>query len=204
MYLVGLTGGIGSGKSTVARMLEKRGAAVIDADRLAREVIAPGTEGFEAVVARFGDRVLTAAGDLDRASLAETVFADPEARRDLNAIVHPRVYERITHRLEELDASGTEIVVLDVPLLVESGAGDAYGDVVVVEAPEDDRVRRLVEQRGMDPDDVRGRMRSQASDADRRAVAAEVIDNSGDLVDLEEKVDRVWQRITRRAREARE
>jgi dephospho-CoA kinase len=193
--LVGLTGGIGSGKSTAARMFADRGAVVIDADRLAREVVAPGSQGFQEVVGRFGQEVVGPDGALDRQRLAGIVFGDEEARRDLNAIVHPRVGERIAERLAEL-ADHPGLVVLDVPLLVEVGTGRGYDAVVVVTAPEDVRVRRLAE-RGMDPDDVRARMAAQAGDEERLDVATHTIDNRGGRDDLAAEVDRVYEELTR-------
>lgn len=198
MYLVGLTGGIGSGKSTVARLLDERGAVVIDADRIAREVVEPGTEGLAAVVERFGEDILDPAGRMDRAAVAEIAFSDDQAREDLNAIIHPRVRQRIAERLGEIAADERErnrIVVLDVPLLVEGGGDHGYEDVLVVTAPEEVRVRRLEEDRGMDPDDVRARISSQASDEERLAVATHVIDNAGTMDELERQVDEVYAEL---------
>lgn len=194
MFVVGLTGGIGSGKSTVARMLAERGAVIIDADALAREVVEPGTDGFAQVVDRFGDEVVAADGSLDREALASIVFDDEHARADLNAIVHPAVGERMAARMaaaEEHDPDG--VVVLDIPLLAETGRTDGYAAVVVVVAPEDVRVERLHRDRGMDPSDARARIAAQASDDERRAIATHVIDNGGDLDDLERQVDEIWQ-----------
>lgn len=194
MYLVGLTGGIGSGKSTVARLLADRGAVVIDADRIAREVVEPGTDALAEIVDRFGERVLDDEGRLDRPAVAEIVFADEAARADLNAIVHPRVRQRIGERLAEVaeeEGLGNRIVVLDVPLLVEGGTEQGYQDVIVVTAPEDVRVQRAVAERDMDADDVRARIAAQADDEERLEVATHVIDNSGSLEDLEVRVDRV-------------
>lgn len=199
MFLVGLTGGIGSGKSTVAELFAARGAGVIDADRIARDVVAPGTPGFAAVVERFGDEVVAPDGGLDRARLADIVFADDEARQDLNEIVHPRVGGRIADRLGEL-ADRDGIVVLDVPLLVEAAAGRDYEAIVVVTAPEDVRVDRVLESRGMSADQARARIRSQASDEERLALATHVIDNSADRDALEREVDRVWADLVALAR----
>lgn len=200
MRLVGLTGGIGSGKSTVARMFAERGAEVIDADVIAREVVEPGTDGHEAVVERFGEEVLADEGGLDRERLADVVFDDERAREDLNAIVHPRVRERIGQRLGELHRAeqqdGDErIAMLDIPLLAEGGRTEGYDAIVVVTAPEELRVRRLVEQRQMEPDDVRARIDAQMSDDDREAIATHVIENDADLDHLERQVDRVWQDV---------
>lgn len=201
VYLVGLTGGMGSGKSTVSRMLAQRGAVVVDADALAREVVEPGTDGYGAVVARFGDRVVRDDGSLDREALARTVFEDEAARADLNAIVHPRVAQRIVERVAEVSERDPDaLVVLDVPLLVEAGQERAYAAVVVVVAPEDTRVERVVRERAMDPGAVRARIAAQASDEERRAVATHVIDNSGDLAELARQVDEVWADLRAEAR----
>ena len=192
MLRVGLSGGIGSGKSTVARALARRGAVVIDADAIAREVVEPGEPGLAAVVSRFGPEVLAADGRLDRPKLAALVFHDAEARVDLNAIVHPLVAAESARRMAA--APPDAVVVLDVPLLVEA-ARSGYDVVVIVEAPEDVRLRRLV-GRGMAEDDARRRMAAQASDADRRKVADIVVDNSGSEADLEAQIDSLWGRLT--------
>jgi dephospho-CoA kinase len=190
VLVVGLTGGIGSGKSTVARLLADKGAVVIDADRLAREVVEPGTEAYRRVVERFGPGVVTPDGTLDRPALARIVFADPEARRDLERITHPAIGARMAERMAEL--SGTDaVVVLDVPLLVESGRTDVAG-VIVVDCPEEVAVERLVAQRGMDPVDARRRMAAQASREERLARADFVIDNSGSPEELRAQVERAW------------
>lgn len=191
MYLVGLTGGTGSGKSTVGRMLSERGAVLIDADAIAREVVEPGTPGFREVVNRFGGEVVAADGALDRERLAAIVFEDERARSDLNAIVHPRVRARISGRVADL-ADTDRIVVVDVPLLVETGQADRYRAVIVVTAPQETRVARLVRERGMEADQVRARIAAQASDEERLEVATHVIDNDGDLGQLERQVDEVF------------
>jgi len=185
---IGLTGGIGSGKSTVAAQLAAHGAVVVDADRIAREVVAAGTPGLAAVVDAFGAGVLTDAGELDRPALAAVVFADADARRRLDAIVHPLVRERATE-LER--AAGDAVVVHDVPLLVETGQAASYDLVLVVEADEADRVTRLVE-RGLTENDARARIAAQASDEQRRAVADVVLDNRGTPDELRIQVDRFW------------
>lgn len=197
MLLVGLTGGIGAGKSTVARMLGERGAVVIDADLIAREVVEPGTPGFERVVERFGVEVLAPDGSIDRGRLAALVFADEEARADLNAIVHPLVGEEVARRVAA--APPDAIVVLDVPLLAES-TRRGYDCVVVVEAPSDVRLDRL-EARGVVRDDAEARMRAQATDEERRAVADLVVDNSGDRAALRQRVDELWAELERRRQE---
>ncbi|MGY1856288.1 dephospho-CoA kinase [Modestobacter sp. SYSU DS0290] len=189
MLRIGLTGGIGSGKSTVASLLAERGALVIDADRLAREVVAPGTPGLAEVVAAFGEGVLAADGSLDRPALASIVFSDPAARARLDGIVHPRVRARAA----ELVAAAPEdaVVVQDVPLLVETGQAGSHDLVLVVEAPVDTRVSRLVE-RGLTEDDARARIASQATDEQRRAVADVVLSNDGDPAALAGQVERFW------------
>jgi dephospho-CoA kinase len=184
-----LTGGIGSGKSTVAAPLAARGAVIVDADRIAREVVAAGTPGLSAVVEAFGRDVLTSEGELDRPALAAVVFADAEARGRLDAIVHPLVRQRAGE--VERAASEEAVVVHDVPLLVETGQAASYDLVLVVEADEEARVRRLV-GRGLSADDARARIAAQATDEQRRAVADVVLDNSGTAEQLTAQVDRFW------------
>lgn len=188
--VVGLTGGIGSGKSTVSAMLAERGATVIDADAITRELQVPGQPVLAAIVARFGPAVLDGDGELDRQGLADVVFADPAALADLNAIVHPAVGAEIARRLEAAEATGG-IVVLDIPLLVESGRDDLAATVVVDVDP-DVAVERLVAHRGLDPDDARARQARQAGREERLARADHVIANHGDLDDLAAEVDRCW------------
>jgi dephospho-CoA kinase len=189
---IGLTGGLGVGKSTVAALLEKRGAGIIDADQLAREVVQPGTAGLEAVVARFGARVVSPDGRLDRAALAEIVFADSAARADLNAIVHPLVRARARKLMA--DAPPGTVIVYDVPLLVENRLADDFDAVVVVEAPLELRISRLVE-RGLSEAQARARMASQATDAQRRAIANYVLTNDGSSEELAAKVDDLWAEL---------
>jgi dephospho-CoA kinase len=186
---IGLTGGIGSGKSTVAAQLAARGAVIVDADRIAREVVAAGTPGLSAVVEAFGRNVLTSDGELDRPALAAVVFADAGARARLDAIVHPLVRQRAGE--VEGAASADAVVVHDVPLLVETGQAASYDLVLVVEADEAARVARLV-GRGLSASDARARIASQASDEERRAVADVVLDNSGTPEQLTAQVDRFW------------
>jgi dephospho-CoA kinase len=186
---IGLTGGIGSGKSTVSALLAARGAVIVDADRIAREVVEPGTPGLARVAETFGEQVLAADGSLDRAALAAVVFADPEARRQLDGIVHPLVRARASDLAAA--APPDAVVVNDVPLLVETGQASSYDLVLVVEADPETRVSRLV-QRGLTADDARARMEAQASDGQRRAVADVVLDNSGTPEELAEQVDRFW------------
>ncbi len=189
MLRIGLTGGIGSGKSTVAGLLAARGARIVDADRIAREVVEPGTPGLDAVVAAFGAGVLTPEGALDRPALAAVVFADPDARRRLDGIVHPLVRARAAELVAA--APPDAVVVQDVPLLVETGQGASYDLVLVVQADLATRVRRLV-GRGLSEDDARARIAAQATDEQRRAVADVVLDNSGTVEELEAQVDRFW------------
>lgn len=194
--MVGLTGGIGSGKSTVAALLAERGAVVIDADRLAREAVAVGTDGFRAVVDRFGPDVIAGDGGLDRKALAGVVFEDPEALADLNGIVHPLVRAAIAAQVAKL--AGTDaVVVLEIPLLVESGRSYGASKVIVVDCPEEIAVRRLAEGRGMDEADARRRMAAQVSRAERLAAADVVIDNSGAVDDLGRQVDALWADLRR-------
>ncbi|MGY1824586.1 dephospho-CoA kinase [Geodermatophilus sp. SYSU D00079] len=189
MLRMGLTGGIGSGKSTVAGLLAARGARVVDADRIAREVVEPGTPGLAAVVDAFGPEVLTAEGALDRPALAAVVFADPAARARLDGIVHPLVRARAAELVAA--APPDAVVVQDVPLLVETGQAGAYDLVLVVEADLGTRVERLV-QRGLSAEDARARIAAQATDEQRRAVADVVLDNSGTREELEAQVERFW------------
>ena len=189
MLRIGLTGGIGSGKSTVSALLAERGAVVIDSDRIAREVVEPGTPGLAAVVEAFGDGVLAADGQLDRPALAAIVFADQEARRRLDGIVHPLVRARAVEMAAA--AAPGAVVVNDVPLLVETGQAASYDLVLVVEANADIRVSRLV-QRGLSEEDARARMAAQATDEQRRAVADVVLDNSGTPEQLRAQVERFW------------
>ena len=191
MRTVGLTGGIGSGKSAVARRLSALGAVVVDADRIAREVLEPGTPGLAAVVEAFGEQMLHADGSLDRAALGALVFADPEQRERLNSIVHPLVAARAEQLMSATPPDG--VVVYDVPLLVETGQAARYDLVVVVEAPLQARIDRLARDRGMREEEVRNRIAAQASDEQRREVADVVIVNDGTLDELAERVDALWR-----------
>ncbi len=190
VILVGLTGGIGAGKSTVSARLAELGARVVDADAITRELQAPGTEVFAAVVERFGPGVVGADGALDRQALADIVFNDADELAALNGIVHPAVGLEIARRLEEAAATD-DVVVLDVPLLVESGRDDMAA-VIVVDLPEDEAVRRLVAHRGFSEADARARIARQASREERRARADLVLDNSGTVEDLRAAVDDAW------------
>jgi dephospho-CoA kinase len=189
--LVGLTGGIGSGKSTVADLLRTKGATVVDADEVARFVVEPGQPALAKLVERFGDGILDAEGRLDRPKLAAIAFADEDGRKALGEITWPAIGEEFERRIRE--APDDAVVICDVPLLVESKAAAArpYVAVVVVEAPLDVRLARL-ELRGVPRDDAERRMAAQATDDERRAVATHVIDNGGDLESLARQVDEVW------------
>ncbi|HMC69632.1 MAG TPA: dephospho-CoA kinase [Mycobacteriales bacterium] len=198
--LVGLTGGIGSGKSEVSRRLAALGAVVVDADKIAREVVEVGTPGLAQVVEAFGDDVLAPDGSLDRDAVAARVFGDEPARRRLNAIVHPLVGART---MEQIAAAGEAdphaVVVNDVPLLVEAGVGDRYEVVVVVAAQPETQLRRLLEQRGMSEADARARIAVQAPLEAKLAVADIVITNDGDLESLDAQVKQVWRDLAERA-----
>lgn len=200
MLKVGLTGGIGSGKSTVSRRLSEHGALVIDADRIAREVVEPGTSGLAAVVAEFGEEVLAPDGSLDRPRLGEIVFADAARLAALNAIVHPRVAERSEELMRRARDQGVPVVVYDVPLLVENGLGPMYDLVVVVDVPEQVQVERVVGDRGMPEEQVRARIAAQAARQERLAAADLVVDNSGTPEELEARVDELWSALLHRAR----
>jgi dephospho-CoA kinase len=200
MLLVGLTGGIGAGKSTVAAMLEERGARVIDADDLARRAVRSGTAAFSRIVESFGTVVVGADGELDRAALASIVFADPDRRRDLERITHPEVARLLQAALEPL-RSTDDIVVYASPLIVENAMTDACDVVVVVAAPAEGRVRRVGAQRGMAESDVRARMAAQASDDERSAAADVILDNGGTIQELDAQVDRLWRDLEGTARE---
>jgi dephospho-CoA kinase len=198
VLLVGLTGGIGSGKSTVARMLEERGAVVFDADLLAREAVEPGTPGHAAVIERFGADVLAPGGELDREALASIVFADPAARRDLEQIVHPEV-RRLFAEGSEAYHDTDRIVVFSAPLLVESGMHTAFEILVVVSATVATQIQRLMRQRGMSEPAIRARIDAQAPLEDKAAVADFLVDNEGTLAELQSQVERLWHDLSARA-----
>lgn len=197
MLRVGLTGGIGSGKSEVTRRLADRGAEIIDADLLARDVVAPGTPGLDAVVRAFGTEMLGPDGSLDRQRLAHLVFADPASREQLEAIVHPLVRAETVHRMAA--APPEAIVVNDVPLLVETGRAPLYEELIVVAASPQTQLDRLVRLRGMTPEDAQARIDAQAPLADKLVMATFVIDNDGDLDALDAQVDQLWRDLRRRA-----
>jgi dephospho-CoA kinase len=198
VQIIALTGGIASGKSTVSARLAEHGAVIVDADRLAREVVEPGTPGLEAIRRRFGHGVIGPDGALDRAALGAIVFGDPAALADLNAITHPAVWKAALELFAAAEASDPDaMVVYDVPLLVEASTDRPlrFDRVVVVEAGSQERIRRLVQERGMSADDAARRIGAQADDAQRRAVADIVLDNNGDRDELLRRVDRLWEEL---------
>lgn len=194
MLVIGLTGGIGSGKSTVSALLAAKGAVVVDADAIVRDVQQPGTPVFEKMVERFGPGIVAGDGTLDRAVVADLVFNDADALADLNAIVHPAVGAEIARRMQEL-AETDEVVILDVPLLVESKNAYPVAGLLVVDVDPELALRRLVTYRAMREADVRARMARQASRDERLARADRVIDNSGTADDLVDQVDAAWEWI---------
>lgn len=191
---VGLTGGIASGKSTVSAILAELGAVIIDSDLAAREVVAPGTPGLAAVVAAFGEQLLTPEGQLDRPALGSIVFGDEDARRRLEAIVHPLVFQVNTAR--EAAAPPGALVVHDIPLLAESGRADTFEAVVVVDVPPRVQVERMVRDRGMSPEDAQARIAAQSTREERLAIATVVIENTGTLADLRARVEQVYAELT--------
>ena len=200
MLRVGLTGGIGSGKSAVSERLAARGAVIIDADKAARAVVEPGTPGLARVAETFGPGVLREDGSLDRPKLAEIVFADEAARTKLNAIVHPLVhdYMRAAEQAAVAAAGDNAVIIHDVPLLAEGGRGSEFDLVIVVDVPPEIQVERLA-ARGMPEEQARARMAAQATREQRLAVADIVIDNSGTLADLDRRVSEVWTELQARA-----
>lgn len=196
MPLIALTGGIASGKSTIARRLAEHGAVIVDADQIVRDVQAPGSPVLARIAEAFGADMLAADGSLDRAALGATVFGDPERLAQLNAIVHPAVRAESQRRFEAaLAADENAVVVYDVPLLVEARVDDPWDTIVVAHAPEAERRRRLVEIRGMDEAAARARIASQVSDEQRLAIADVVIDTAGTIADTHAQTDAFWERI---------
>jgi dephospho-CoA kinase len=198
MYLIGLTGGIASGKSAVASRLAENGAVVVDADRLAREVVEPGTPGLAAIAERFGPGVIAPDGGLDRPALGAIIFSDPEERLALNAITHPAVWRRARELFRAAeDADPHAIVVYDVPLLAEAAADRpiTFDLVVVVDATSATRLQRLVSLRGLTPEEAQHRINSQASDAERLAMADVVIDSNGSLQQTLDQADALYERV---------
>ena len=194
MILVGLTGGIGSGKSTVSSMLAERGAVVVDADQVVRDVQRPGSPVLEKMAERFGPQVIADDGTLDRAAVAAVVFADPEALKDLNKIVHPAVGAEMNRQVMA-ELSTDHVVVMDIPLLTENPR-EGLQAVIVVDVDTEVQVQRLVQGRGFAEDDARARIAKQATREQRLATATHVIDNSGDLDDLVPQIDRLWGELT--------
>ncbi|WP_223881430.1 dephospho-CoA kinase [Nesterenkonia ebinurensis] len=188
---VGLTGGIASGKSAVSQRLAEHGAVIIDADKLAHQAVAPGAEGLAEIVEAFGDQVLTSEGALDRQALSRIVFNDDAARSRLNAIIHPRV-RAASAEIRDKAPEGS-VVVEDIPLLVETGQQERFDVVVVVQAPREERLRRLQETRGMSREEAERIFNAQATDAQRAAVADILLENSGTLEDLTAQIDELWQ-----------
>lgn len=194
MHIIGLTGGIGSGKTTVAERLRQKGAFIVDADKVAREVVEPGQPALEELAEAF-DGVVTDEGTLDRAELARQAFATPESTQKLNSITHPRIRQRTEDLFLQAREDGRDIVVYDMPLLIENGETDKVDTVLVVDAPDETRVQRLVESRGLDEDDARRRIAAQI-DRDARLAAADVVlDNSGDVASLIDQVDGFWAKV---------
>jgi dephospho-CoA kinase len=192
MRVVGLTGGIGTGKSTVSKMLRELGATVIDADEATRAVQAPGSPGLRRLVDEFGNGIITPEGELDRAALADIVFQDPAARERLNGIVHPLVRQWMAERQQEAAERDDPVVVMDIPLLFESRGAGAFETVIVVYAPEEVAVRRLVAKRGIREDQARARIAAQMPIEEKRRLASHVIDNTGSLAELRREVERAW------------
>lgn len=194
MRIIGLTGGIGSGKTTVAERLRQKGAFIVDADKVAREVVEPGQPALAELAEAF-DGVITAEGVLDRAELARQAFATPEATQQLNNITHPRIRERTDELFATAREEGREVVVYDMPLLIENGETETVDTVLVVDTPDEIRVSRLVDSRGLDEDDARRRIAAQIDRDTRLAAADVVLDNSGDVEALIDQVDRFWEQV---------
>lgn len=202
MFRIGLTGNIASGKSTVARYWAERGAPIIDADVLARRAVEPGSPGLRRVVEAFGPEVLTEDGAMDRAAVRRIVFRDPAARARLEAIIHPEVGRLRDEEEARLQEAGERIVVHDIPLLFEVGIEDRFDAVVLVDAPEHQRLERLVRDRGLDEAEARRMIEAQMPAEEKRARADYVIDNDGSLERLEKLADEVWRKLQRRAEES--
>lgn len=201
MLLVGLTGGLGAGKTTVARLLAERGAVVVDADELARKSLDPGTPGFEQACDLFGRDILDEGGRIDRKELAARVFADESKRRALESITHPEVFRLLAETVEEVRGTSA-VVVFDAALIVETGFHSVVDALVVVTAPEDAQVERAMQERGMSEEEARARIASQADPAAREAMADIVIRNDGDLGTLADRVEELWQELRHRSRES--
>jgi dephospho-CoA kinase len=199
VLVVGVTGGLGSGKSALASLLEARGARLLDADRVGRDVLRSGGAAREAVLARFGPEILGPDGEIDRGRLAALVFSDPAAVRDLNAITHPRIRAEIEASLDRARREGARILVLEAALLVEAGARDLVDLLVVVEAPREERIARLTARGGLSREEIERRMAVQADPEALRAAADIVVENDGDLDELDRRAALLWERIEDRA-----
>lgn len=197
VMLVGLTGGIGAGKSTVAQLFEERGVPIVDADAIARDVVKPGEPALAELVEHFGDSILGAGGELNRGKLAEVAFADAESNEALNAIMHPAISAETAKRIDALRGDHS-VIVHDVPLLVEAGLAGNYDLTVLVDTPAEVRLQRLTELRGMDPEDAKKRIAAQATDEQRRAVCDVALDNSGDIEHLRAQFEQMWERFISR------
>lgn len=194
MWKIGVTGGIGSGKSTVSKRLQELGAVIIDADKVAREIVEPGQPALEELDAAFAG-VLNEDGTLNRAELARQAFATPEATEKLNSITHPRIRERTNALFAQAEQAGEDVVVYDMPLLIENGETSRVDHVLVVDAPDEVRVRRLVESRGLDESDAKARIKAQIDRDSRLAAADTVLDNGGTVDELLAQVDQFWSTI---------
>lgn len=197
VMLIGLTGGIGAGKSTVAQLFEERGVPIVDADAIARDVVKPGEPALAELVEHFGDSILGADGELNRGKLAEVAFADAESHEALNAIMHPAISAETAKRIDALHGDHS-VIVHDVPLLVEAGLAGNYDLTVLVDTPAQIRLQRLTELRGMDPEDAKKRIAAQATDEQRRAACDVALDNSGDIEHLRAQFEEMWERFISR------
>lgn len=196
MRIIGLTGGIGSGKSTVAKMLREQGIPVVDADQVSREIVEPGQPALRGLAAAFGTEILTESGELNRAALARKAFSSQENTELLNSITHPAIKEEVRQRFAQLEDGGHKVAVYDMPLLIEQGLHEHVDLTVVVDVEADERVRRLVDKRGLDEADARNRIARQIDDDKRKSVADVIIDNNGSLEDLETQAEALIKRLT--------
>lgn len=195
MKVIGLTGGIGSGKSTVSQFLAELGTVIIDADKIGHEVLNPGTEAWQEVVAAFGRQILTQGGEIDRANLGELVFANPESRLRLNQIMHPRIYAILKSQIEHYRQQGADVVVLEIALLLEVDWTQLADEVWITVASEDTVLRRLADRSALSKEQALARIRSQISNEERMKQADVVINSDGDLSELKAKVRKLWQRL---------
>ncbi len=196
MYLIGLTGGIASGKSTISKRFKELGAMTLDADELARLVVSPGWPALDEITRVFGEGVINSDGTLDRATLGQIVFTDATLLHTLNSIVHPAIRDHVSQVIKDLKTQNPDgVLVYEIPLLVESTDEYAWDLVVVAESPDDERIRRMIELRGMTEADARARLQNQASNEQRRTIADVIIDTSGTLAETLAQTDALWQRI---------